>query len=200
MLNSVIAPPQVHPTIWEEEVEMLARAYGAPKWMQVKLPACPDIIKHRFLSQSDRRAEVVFAIQNPNGSIWVHAKKHYPIHLYRLPSGGVHWDERVERALLREVKEETSLDVGIKRFLGVIEYFFQYEGRTAHFASYVFHLISNGDVPIPLDPQEIDSFQAVLPCQLLQISADLRNLLGERHRWGMWRALSHDLVYESLAQ
>lgn len=200
MLNPVVAQPQTIPTVCEEEITHLARCYGTPRRLQVKLPACPDMIKYRFRSQSERRAEVVFAIQNPNDSLWVHTKSHYPSHLYRLPTGGINWDEGVECALLREVSEETSLEVGIQRFLGVIEYFFHFEGRTAHFASYVFHLISNGDDPFPTDPNEKISFQPILPNQLLHISADLRNILGDRRRWGMWRALSHDLVYESLIQ
>ena len=197
---STTIAPAPYPTVSEDEIDWLARRYGQPRRLKVTMPACPEMIKHRFLKKSDRRAEVVFAVQRPNGTIWVHAKKHYPAYLYRIPSGGICWDEKVESALLREVGEETSLAVGVERFLGVIEYFFQYEGRTEQFASYVFHLVSNGDTPVPVDPDEIASFQAILPSQLLQISADLRNILGPRNRWGMWRALSHDLVHESLAQ
>lgn len=200
MLNAVATRSVLYPTVLEDEIESLADCYGQPRRLRVTLPACPEIIKHRFLKKSERRAEVVFAIQNPNRSVWVHAKRHYPAHLYRIPSGGIDWDEGVESALLREVNEETSLAVAVERFLGVIEYFFQFEGRTEQFASYVFHLISAGETPVPVDPEEIVSFQPVLPSQLLQISADLRNILGSRHNWGMWRALSHDLVYESLIQ
>jgi hypothetical protein len=30
------------------------------------------------------------------------------------------------------------------------------------------------------------------------VSNDLSNLIGDRHRWGQWRALAVDLVHEQL--
>jgi len=50
---------------------------------------------------------------------------------------------------------------------------------------------------LPLDG-EISAFRAILPCQLLQLSADMRNMVGNRRGWGQWRALVHDLVYDVL--
>jgi hypothetical protein len=38
----------------------------------------------------------------------------------------------------------------------------------------------------------------VLPNHLTQTAAELRNLMGDRHGWGQWRAIAHDLVYEAL--
>jgi hypothetical protein len=31
-----------------------------------------------------------------------------------------------------------------------------------------------------------------------QLAIDLRNLMGMRRAWGEWRALAHDLVYDTL--
>jgi hypothetical protein len=39
----------------------------------------------------------------------------------------------------------------------------------------------------------------VLPSQLLDVSNELRNLIGDRRGWGQWRALAVDLVSERLA-
>jgi ADP-ribose pyrophosphatase YjhB (NUDIX family) len=202
MFNSVVtvAPATERPMICEEEVSQLASQYGAPVRRVFQLQADEYLRAYRWRSNCDRRAEVVFAIQDPTGKIWVHAKPHYPHHIFRLPSGGVNLNERVIDALLREVAEETSLEVMIKRFLGLIEYRFHHEGTTVCFASYVFLLWNDGSAPhLPADG-EISSFRAILPCQLLQLSADMRNMVGIRRGWGQWRALVHDLVYDLIAE
>jgi ADP-ribose pyrophosphatase YjhB (NUDIX family) len=202
MLDSVVteAPRVGWPMISEMEVSELAARFGAPVRRVCHVQADEYIRSYRWRTDSDRRAEVVFAIQDPAGRIWVHAKSHYPGHIFRLPSGGIHWQETVQSALLREVAEETGLVVGVRRFLGLLEYCFHHGNSTAHFASYVFQLVSDGAPPrLPCDG-EISAFRTVLPCQLLQMSADMRNLVGDRRGWGHWRALAHDLVYDVLNQ
>jgi 8-oxo-dGTP pyrophosphatase MutT (NUDIX family) len=91
--------------ICEEEVNELARRYGVPVRRTYHIQADEYIRAYRWRRESDRRAEVVFAIQDPDGKIWMHNKAHYPAHLCRLPSGGVGWQESIYHALLREVKE-----------------------------------------------------------------------------------------------
>jgi ADP-ribose pyrophosphatase YjhB (NUDIX family) len=183
--------------IGEEEVSGLAQQFGAPVRRLFHIQADEYIRQYRFRKDSDRRAEVVFAIQDPAGRIWVHAKAHYPSHIFRLPSGGVHWTEGVYAALLREVHEETGLTVHVQRFLGLLEYRFHDAGATVQFASYIFHLLSDGAPRLP-DDEGISAFRAILPFQLLQLSADMRNVVGDRRGWGEWRALAHDLVYDVL--
>jgi ADP-ribose pyrophosphatase YjhB (NUDIX family) len=202
MLDSVVTGARAveWPMISEAEVEALAVQFGAPVRREFHIQADEYIRSYRWRKDSDRRAEVVFAIQDPAGRIWVHAKAHYPGHIFRLPSGGVEWCEPVHTALLREVAEETGLPVLIRRFLGLLEYCFHDGTSTARFASYVFHLQSEDMPPqLPADG-EISAFRAILPCQLLQLSADMRNLVGDRRGWGHWRALAHDLVYDLLNQ
>ncbi|MGL4649177.1 MAG: NUDIX domain-containing protein, partial [Caldilineaceae bacterium] len=146
------------PNVDEAEVAALTHCYGAPVRRHVTLPADEYTRPYRFGRKGDRRAEVVFAIEDPSGGVWVHAKAHYPRHIFRLPSGGIHWQEGVEAALLREVEEETALRVEVARFLGLIEYLFLHEGQEAHFASYVFHLRSAGGAPNPHEGEAITSF------------------------------------------
>lgn len=195
--SSVISS-KTRPVICEEEVATLAERHGAPLRRTYQMQADEYLHKYRFNADSDRRAEVVFAIEDPFGRVWVHAKGHYPSHIFRLPSGGIHWDEAVEDALLREVAEETAFAVEIKQFIGVLDYQLHYKGNTAHFASYVFHLGAGDSKPSPHDTEGISEFRTVLPSQLSGLAADMRNLIGDRHGWGQFRAISHDLVYEHL--
>ena len=121
-LASSTVLPKRRPVISEEEVATLAEGYGTPLRRTYQMKADEYLRKHRFSEESDRRAEVVFAIEDPMGRIWVHAKRHYPSHIYRLPSGGVNWNESVEDALFREVAEETAFAVEVKQFIGLGEY------------------------------------------------------------------------------
>ncbi len=187
------------PMISEEEVAELITCYGAPIRRTCWIQADEYIHAYRWQPNTDRRAEVVFAIQNPAGQIWLHAKAHYPARIFRLLSGGVHLNEPVEAALWREIDEETSLHCTIERFLGLVTYHFTYGDEVAHFASYIFLLRTDFTQPQCLRDNEISAFHAVLPCQLLDVSNDLRNLIGDRQRWGQWRALAVDVVYEQLA-
>ncbi|MEM7531054.1 MAG: NUDIX hydrolase [Chloroflexota bacterium] len=189
------------PMICEGEVHDLARKYGSPVRRTYHIQADEYIRAYRWRSDLDRRAEVVFAIRCPNGLIWLHGKAHYPDHIYRLPSGGIEWDEGVEQALLREVEEETSLSVGIERFCGIITYKFHHHRMesTAQFASYVFLLRCGYDrVPVCQGEENISCFRAIMPSQLLELSTDLRNMIGGRRGWGQWRALAHDMVYQAI--
>ncbi len=186
------------PMISTEEVRELADRYGPPARRSFKIQADDYIRSYRWRRDSDRRAEVIFAIEDPLGRIWVHSKANYPAHIFRLPSGGVDWEETVVDALYREVDEETSLGIRIHRFVGLIEYRFVDGDAVAHFASYVFHVRAGPEQPVPHGTEEITAFRSVLPGQLAQTAADLRNLFGDRRGWGQWRALAHDLVSDHL--
>jgi ADP-ribose pyrophosphatase YjhB (NUDIX family) len=186
------------PMIWHEEVAELTAQYGEPVHRSFTVEADDYIRAYRWRTDMDRRAEVIFVIQDAAGYIWVHAKAHYPAHIFRLPSGGVHWDERIEDALHREIDEETGLSVHLQRFIGLLEYQFIYEDSSVEFASYIFLLASEGGMPKAHSSEEIALFRAALPRDIAQIAVDLRHLLGARRGWGQWRALAHDVVYEQL--
>ena len=192
--QTVLSPTK--PMICENEVRELAQRYGQPLRRTYHIQADEYIRAYRWRRDSDRRAEVVFAIQNPDGKIWMHNKAHYPAHLCRLPSGGVAWDESIHHALLREVREETGLDVQIRCFVGLLEYRFHHEGSTATFASYVFHLFCGDQRPALPENEEIYAFREIIPSQLLSLTMEMRNMIGDRRGWGIWRALAHDLMHE----
>jgi ADP-ribose pyrophosphatase YjhB (NUDIX family) len=197
--DGVWTTPADLPMIVSDEVAEIAAHFGTPLRRTYHVQADEYIYAYRFNKSCDRRAEVVFAIEDAAGQVWVHAKSHYPAHIYRLPTGGVHWNELVIDGLLREVKEETGLTVEIARFLGIIDYHFWYGSLTASFASYIFHLRAacEGCPPIP-QGEPISEFRAIKPAQIRQLANNLRHLPGVRRAWGEWRALAHDLVSDTL--
>jgi ADP-ribose pyrophosphatase YjhB (NUDIX family) len=187
------------PMIVSNEVAELSARYGTPVQRTFSVQADEYIYSYRFNKTIDRRAEVVFAIEDDCGQVWVHTKSSYPPHIFRLPTGGIHWDELVLDGLLREVREETGLPVEIKRFLGIIDYQFWHGKRMVPFASYVFHLRATCvDCPSIQEGEPISEFRAVSPRQMRQLAVNLRSLAGVRRAWGQWRALAHDLVYDTL--
>jgi ADP-ribose pyrophosphatase YjhB (NUDIX family) len=197
--DGVWSTPTRLPMIVSDEVAELSARYGRPVQRTFHVQADDYIYSFRFNKVIDRRAEVVFAIEDDAGQLWVHTKSHYPAHIFRLPTGGVHCDELVVEGLLREVREETGLPVEINRFLGIIDYQFWYGNLMAPFASYVFHLRATCvDCPTIQQGEPISEFRAISPQQLRQLAINLRNLPGMRRAWGEWRALAHDLVYDTL--
>jgi ADP-ribose pyrophosphatase YjhB (NUDIX family) len=69
-----------------------------------------------------RRSEVAMAIRRPSGGILLQTKAFYPAGTFRLPTGGIKDGEDVEHAVLREVHEESNLDVEIERLVAVIDH------------------------------------------------------------------------------
>jgi ADP-ribose pyrophosphatase YjhB (NUDIX family) len=197
--GGVWATPADLPMIASDEVAELSTHFGTPARRTFHMQADDYIYSYRFSKSSDRRAEVVFAIEDAAGQVWVHSKSNYPAHIFRLPTGGVHRNERVIDGLVREVQEETGLAVEITRFLGIIDCHFWYGSLTTRFASYVFH-VRAACVGCPTIPygEPISEFRAVSPTQIRQLAANLRKLPGVRQAWGEWRALAHDLVSDTL--
>ncbi len=191
--------PPNRPCVEPKEVVQLAERYGAPMRRRYELPADDSSRIWRFNGRGNRRAEVVFAIQDPCGKLWLHTKAHYPQNLFRLPSGGINFTEDVEAALFREIGEETGLATSVDRFVGVLEYFFHNGAAVAPFASYVFLLHSEGGNPCPNDDEGITAFRLIDPNQLPVVARELRRLPAGRNVWGAWRALAMDMIYDAMA-
>lgn len=103
----------------EEEIEQLSARYGEPIRVGAVLPS-----NHSYLADLDdrRTKEVLMVVMRPNGRLLAMTKPLYPMRVFRLPTGGVDGDEPILEALIREVAEETSLEVEITRFLAHIQY------------------------------------------------------------------------------
>ncbi len=102
----------------ETEIADLAARYGQPQRVAVELAGAP----FSPLTLQDRHGEVCMVVRRPNGTLITAIKTFYPAGAFRLLTGGVDHGEPIADALLREVAEETGLDVVVRRFLAVIEY------------------------------------------------------------------------------
>ena len=181
------------PAVDERELRALSRKYGAPALAELRLDKWPM----PRAARGDRRGEVVFAIRNRRDKILLHTKSFYPSGVYRLPGGGIHWDEEVEAALFREVEEETGLPVTVDRFVGLILYAVRQQPKP--FASYVFLLRTQKLNPRVQDPREqISGFKEVSPSELHTATQRLRELSDDWRIWGTFRALAHELVANAL--
>lgn len=182
----------------ERELEDVMAVYGKAEVEEIEVGIDRDLFQNRFLKSSDRRGEVVFAIQMPEG-ILVHHKAFYGDGVFRLLSGGIDYGEKVVDALRREIEEETSLTLSSGRLLGVQDCQLVYGSRSVRFVSYVFYVHADGD--LRPDPKEnITEFRAVSLAELAAIAEDLRRTPPSHEGWGRWRALAHDLVYQRLME
>ncbi len=183
------------PSVESSEVRALARKYGKPQRVTCQLNQSPVTSS----KNGDRRAEVVLAIRNDRNKVLLHTKSFYPDGVFRLLSGGINWDETVERALLREAKEETGLDVSIEQFVALIEYA---NADSAYpFASYVFLLKGDEDRPtLQRGKERITAFKSVSAEGLRVTARALRSLPARWREWGVFRAVAHELAAGALEE
>jgi len=171
--------------------------YGEGEVQRVTVEIDADLYENRVLKAADRRGEVVFAIQTPEG-VLLHRKSFYGDHVFRLPSGGIDHGEAVIDALRREISEETSLTLSTAHFVGVQDAQLTYGGQSVRFVSYIFCVSAAGE--LRADPKEqIVELRFVSPAALHDIAEELRKTPPPHAGWGRWRALAHDFVGDWLA-
>lgn len=177
----------------QAEIAVLARRYGRPR-------AVSHTLSSFGFSPLNRRreGEVAMAIRRRNGLYLLQTKGTYPASTFRLPTGGIMRGENIEHALLRETREETSLDVEISRFVAVLTY---RTPSTRHaFASYLFILEEQGGELHPMDESEGITGWLEADVPALEAAADrLRSCTGPWRPWGQFRALALDALKSALA-
>ncbi len=181
------------------ETSQLAARYGTPLAWSRTLHVSLATVRERERKNQNRRGEVVFAMPRPDHRVLLHTKKFYPPSSFRLLSGGIDNGEAVEAAATREIREETSLDAALARFLGIIEYEFRSENEHAGFVSYVFLTTETMGTPRVLDEHEqISEFKELPWSELSDAAERLENLPGDWHDWGVFRAIPHRLVVQAI--
>ena len=170
----------------------LRKKYGKVKVVQPILPTVD------FPPLSGRRTgEVAMAIRRPDDTILLQTKEFYPDGTYRLPTGGIKEGEDVEHALLREVHEESNLDVEVEQLVAAIEYLSP-DGR-ANFRTYLFLLRELGGELKVNDPKErISGWEQRDVPGLRRAIEELRAVDQGWQRWGHFRALAIEVLLEAL--
>ena len=148
-----------------------------------------------------RRAEILAVVVRPDGLVLVHTKRFYPPGIYRLLSGGIHTGEPVERALEREIREETGQSIAGRCLIGVLTYTILHKSERIDFASYVYRVdVPNSTVWVEDDEEEISDLRWVPFSALEEICQQLRQVPEGWRDWGEYRALGHEFVLRHKAR
>jgi ADP-ribose pyrophosphatase YjhB (NUDIX family) len=110
-------------------------------------------------------------------------------------------------ALLREVREETGLEVAVSRFVAAVAYHLADQQASPLFYTFAFLLDETGGTLECLDPDErLEYFREITLDELPERAEFLDHLqsgyspdLGvDWSEWGHFRAIIHRLVWEAL--
>jgi len=188
----------------DAELASLRGRYGDFPVQTVRIEMGPESLATYRAQLQRRRGEILLVLARPSGDVLIHTKRIYPPGVYRLPTGGIDWNEPVPDAWHRELWEETQLKSSGERLLGVVGY--EFVGRTPQgdasvpFVSFVFEELNVRGEPIPLDASEqISDFQWLPRAELRRVAAELGALDRidrETGDWGRFRAVAHQFVLE----
>ncbi|NJM08635.1 NUDIX hydrolase [Candidatus Gracilibacteria bacterium] len=177
----------------QREITTLAARYSTPRYVEVELAEG----SFEPLSSRARVSEVCMVIRRQNQQILVFRKDFYPSGVLRLLTGGIEAGEQIETALLREVAEETGLDVHIERFLAVVAYRMPSTALGHNdFLTFAFLLQERGGTLMAHDPHErVECFADVAPAALYELAAVLDrqdDTIDDAidGSWQLWGALS----------
>ncbi|OGO05689.1 MAG: hypothetical protein A2Y73_07200 [Chloroflexi bacterium RBG_13_56_8] len=181
--------------------EAAVERYGCPLIRCYTFQTDKTIFDEGKAGLAQRTHEVVVLLRRLNGRYLVHTKSFYPEGVYRLLSGGIKPGEDLLAALRREVREETSLRIGIERFLGVLRYRFIEPTLHRAFTSYLFSVAETGGVLKRNDPhEEISDYREMALHDLTSVAEQLESLPEAWATWGRFRAAAHRLAVEVLTK
>jgi len=156
-----------------------------------------------------RNAEVLPVVMLPNKKILLHTKDIYPKGVYRLLTGGIKVKENIEKALIRELKEETNTTILSKKLLAKLVYNVKYPKGKKIYTTYIFLVKSKFRNIKNLGSKEhISGLKEIRISQLPSVIKKLQKLkAGPKIKsyhvenwedWGRFRAIAHRIVYNLL--
>ncbi|MCX7749101.1 MAG: NUDIX hydrolase [Clostridia bacterium] len=155
--------------------------------------------KVRKSLEKNRRGEVVFCILRPNNKIITVTCSEYPKGIFRIPTGGIEYNENILKTLDREVKEELGLQVEVTDFVGVLKIKFSYKEESFMFYSYLFILREvSGNLLVDATDNEVSDIKEVDLEGLQEVVEMLKNIKGKWHDWGIFRYETSNAILKYL--
>ncbi|MDQ2914766.1 MAG: NUDIX hydrolase [Chloroflexota bacterium] len=187
----------------EKEIAELAARFGEPRRIEVAIRPFFDPVQ-----RPDRFAEVCMVVRRPSGKVLLSIKTFYPRGAHRLPTGGIHYGERILDALARETAEETGLETEVRRFLAAIAY----RSVSSPDGPPIFHTFAflldevGGTLETRDTSEQLEEWVEVEPSALTTVADRLESLTstqskdigGDWSDWGRFRAIVHRAVHEEL--
>jgi len=191
------------PQVTQDELEELAQRYGQPLVRTIHLSSHKPFDP---LNKSDRYGEVCMVVRRLNGQLLTMKKVPYPANAYRLLTGGINHGESIFNALLREVHEETGLEVTITHFLAAVAYHIGSPDDQPVFYTFAFLLDEiSGTLETIDEGEQVEAFHEIATHELPQLAEYLDQLSPHSHEnddywsnWGKFRAVIHRIVWEAL--
>lgn len=150
---------------------------------------------------TDRRGEVAFAVERKNGKFVVIRNGVYPDGVYRIPTGGIRFNEDVKAALYREIDEELGLKVELKRFLGAVKYDIHFKNERLDFYSFVFWMKElSGKILDDATENEVSEFAEADSSFLREISHRLSDESNGCNDWSSFRNQTTSFIIPYLGE
>ncbi len=140
----------------EREIERLIQRYGRPKVLRFEADFLDfecELVKRS--ASKGRHHDITCFIRHGNRFVVIQKHDYADTPIFRAPSGGANPGESVEEAAIREMREETGMDIELRRFVLDVHLLVRCSDATIPWRSLVFLAQAiGGDLHIT-DKQEI---------------------------------------------
>ena len=105
-------------------------------------------------------------IENEDGLILIGKRKNSHAPFYSIPGGALEIGESFEGCAIREIKEETDLDISEPKVITVLNNLETYQKEGIHFISIILHTKKFSGVPTLMEPEKSEQWEWVNPKKL----------------------------------